>query len=79
MVCERQVLGKNIVLESNYAERSMLLKDLLISELTKYCGGLESPNYVDLLSWPNSVSVRWNMLNKVKTKNELGLLSWNVK
>ena len=79
MVSERQVLEKNIVLESNHPERSMLLKDLLISELTKYCGGLESPNYVDLLSWPNSVSVRWNMLNKVKTKNELGLLSRNVK
>ena len=31
-----------------------------------------------LVSWPVSVTTRWNRINLPKTGNELGLLSWNT-
>ena len=77
MVCGRHVAVKGYVRKTGPLGESMVLKDRLLSELNEYCGKLKSPEYVGI-SWPESVSVRWDELNSVKSGYELGLLSWNV-
>ena len=49
----------------------------MVYELNKYFGKVTKPEFGGL-SWPDSVAERWSGLNKVKSGDELGLLSWNV-
>ena len=54
-----------------------VLKHRCIKELSKYCGCIDiSPK--NLMSWPTSVANRWKNLNKRKSSEELGILSWNT-
>ena len=49
----------------------------MVDELNKYFGNATKPGFCGL-SWSDSVAERWSGLNKVKSRDELGLLSWNV-
>ena len=49
----------------------------MVDELNKYFGNATKPGFCGL-SWSDSVAERWSSLNKVKSRDELGLLSWNL-
>ena len=57
--------------------RSRFSGKRVVCELNKYFGKVTKPEFGSL-SWPDSVAERWSGLNKVKSGDELGLLSWNV-
>ena len=54
-----------------------ILRHCLISELNEYCGKYTTSELLES-SWPKSVAERWIGLNAEKSKDDLGLLSWNV-
>ena len=52
-------------------------RERVVSELKTYFGKVKNFGAVGL-SWSDSVAERWGGLNKAKSRDELGLLSWNV-
>ena len=54
-----------------------VLKYRVIKELSQYCGSID-PSPTNLMMWPTSVASRWKNLNKSKSSEELGILSWNT-
>ena len=51
------------------------VRNKLLQQIKHYFGSGGSPDF-DL--WPVSVQKRWKRLNRPKTSDELGVLSWNV-
>ena len=63
---------------TNSGSGTRLVRDGVASELNNYFGNvLADPEHADM-SWSNTVAIRWDALNGVKSTDELGLLSWNV-